>query len=238
MDVHIYIDFDYSLFEDNDSDNIIFCELATDIHDNLQYFYDDWEGDTISLKNHLFKTVRERGIMKQHIQEAYRRHFLSKHAIVFLKTMKNKASTINIISDSNTVFISEILKASTTFDCIAKIIANPAHFDENHQLNVGHFHSHDCESCPINLCKGNIMTTHLQTLGNSKIVYIGDGSNDYCPTLKLRSCDLVLARKGYSLDRRIRKKNHKMKATVVNWENWEEVLSILNNLEEFNSHKL
>lgn len=38
-----------------------------------------------------------------------------------------------------------------------------------------------------------------------KVVYVGDGGNDFCPLLRLRSQDLALVRRGKALEERVKK---------------------------------
>lgn len=51
----------------------------------------------------------------------------------------------------------------------------------------------------------------------SRIFYIGDGNNDYCPSLRLAEKDCVFPRIGYALHRRIQENTSKVKAQVVPW---------------------
>jgi Putative Phosphatase len=84
------------------------------------------------------------------------------------------------------------------------------------------------------MCKGHILDTHRsnghvqQPPGYNLVVYIGDGSNDMCPALRLKPEDLVLARRGFSLAKRIAKPDeNKPVAKVVLWDDGFDILSAI-----------
>jgi hypothetical protein len=61
-----------------------------------------------------------------------------------------------------------------------------------------------------------------------KRIYVGDGSNDYCPSTKLNSGDTVLPRKGMALSNLLLKDEFKSKisATIIEWTSADDVLRI------------
>lgn len=58
-------------------------------------------------------------------------------------------------------------------------------------------------------------------------IYLGDGSGDYCPTLKLGESDYVMPRKNYPLWKRICCEPLLVKAKVHEWSTGEELKRIL-----------
>lgn len=81
------------------------------------------------------------------------------------------------------------------------IITNPAHWSEEDKncLMVGRRipkdspKQHSCKvGCLVNMCKGDELESWLEKNGQKiddyeKIVYIGDGGNDFCPLLRMRA---------------------------------------------------
>lgn len=63
-----------------------------------------------------------------------------------------------------------------------------------------------------------------------RFIYIGDGTGDYCPTLKLEKDDFVMPRKNYPLWNRIGNDPKLVNAKVLEWSSGEELESILLNL--------
>ncbi|KAF6023393.1 hypothetical protein EB796_018310 [Bugula neritina] len=128
-----------------------------------------------------------------------------------------------IISDANYQFIDWHLRENQFDEFIAQIYSNPAKFDENGKLNLEFYHRQNwCDLCSKNLCKGSVLEKHVaqrKSSGTSysRIFYIGDGNNDYCPSLRLAEKDCVFPRIGYALHRRIQENTSKVKAQVVPW---------------------
>lgn len=120
-------------------------------------------------------------------------------------------------------------------DIFSEIITNPASFTADGLLEVTRRvlasdpKQHKCTvGCSANMCKGEELEAYLERQGGrstyDRIVYIGDGSNDFCPLLRLTKNDLALVRFDYSLARRIAKEGETagMTVPVSYWEGaWE-----------------
>lgn len=144
-------------------------------------------------------------------------------------------ATIIIISDSNSVFIDQILEVKGYKELIDQVFTNPAKWQDG-ELLIEPFHDQDtCKLSTRNLCKGQVMEEYLDTCAKngkkfSFKAYVGDGKNDFCPSLRLSESDLVFAREGYSLQKEIEKSNQddnpdeKIKAQVCVWKSGEDIL--------------
>lgn len=57
---------------------------------------------------------------------------------------------------------------------------------------------------------------------------MGDASNDFCPSTRLsrERGDLVLARRGLSLEQRIKERSELIKAEIVYWQDAQDVLEV------------
>ena len=60
-----------------------------------------------------------------------------------------------------------------------------------------------------------------------KIIYLGDGAGDFCPSLKLREGDHVMPRKNYPVWDLICKNRDNIKAEIHEWSDGEELELIL-----------
>ncbi|CAG9106525.1 unnamed protein product [Plutella xylostella] len=79
-----------------------------------------------------------------------------------------------------------------------------------------------CARCPANLCKALALHTWCKDRQYDRIVYSGDGRNDFCPATTLPASSTVFARRGYPLDDLIRASlaspTPQVKAKVVYWD--------------------
>ncbi|CAG8536029.1 16772_t:CDS:2 [Racocetra fulgida] len=109
-----------------------------------------------------------------------------------LRVIKNANGDIIILSDANTVYIEEILKAYEVNDLISNVISNPATWDEDGRLHIRRLNNipHGCENpCSENICKGHELIKFLSAHPNEydQIIYVGDSFNDFCPATKMSS---------------------------------------------------
>merc|ERR1711874_682225 len=144
-------------------------------------------------------------------------------------------ATTTIILDSNSVFIDHILEVKGLSGVVEKVFTNPAWWDGD-KLCIKPFHGQDsCQLSTRNLCKGQIVEDYLRDCTEkgtkfSYIGYVGDGKNDYCPSLRLTESDVVFPRQGYSLQKVIleeRDENEKIKAEVCYWSSGETIFKKL-----------
>ena len=67
----------------------------------------------------------------------------------------------------------------------------------------------------------------LAAEGNKRIIYLGDGVGDYCPSLKLNEVDFVMPRKNFPAWDLISKNPLLIKAEIHEWTDGEEFERIL-----------
>lgn len=144
---------------------------------------------------------------------------------------------IIIMSDSNQVFIQDWLDAHNVRKYIKQVFTNPAEYDESGLLCIQPYQIQDeCKLCPKNLCKGSIMKKYIEIneklgIEYNKIIYAGDGSNDFCPMIKLRSQDTAFPRLGYRIMSAIETNRNDadlvIKANVQPWNNACDILKIV-----------
>lgn len=154
--------------------------------------------------------------------------------------LEKQSADIIIISDSNSVFISELLDRAGLHKCIKKVFTNPAHFDEAGKLMVQPFtHQTECRLSRPNMCKGKILEDYIKSRNGegedfSVIAYAGDGVNDFCPMLRLSEENgLAFPRKGYALVKHIKKQEKndiKIKANIIHeWDTLETITNVIAN---------
>jgi len=88
------------------------------------------------------------------------------------------------------------------------------------------------------LITGHILETHIKERVDNghmykRTVYVGDGGNDFCPSLRLKETDYIFPRDNYALHKKI--ENEKLPnpiANVVPWSDATEILQVLLKLKD------
>lgn len=164
-------------------------------------------------------------------------------ALQELRASQGLSLKLIIISDANTIFIDEILNANGLGEGIFdEVYTNPARWTNTDAIYVEPYQplsvSHGCQrKCEANMCKSNILKLARQQLGlsdDARTIYVGDGSNDFCPSLDLLHSDLVLARDEHPLQKLIDKakldpeeKSEKVTTQVKIWTTQQELGEML-----------
>ncbi|ORZ26930.1 putative phosphatase-domain-containing protein [Lobosporangium transversale] len=221
-------DFDWTLI-DADSDEFVFKHLNTELHQ--EQLASAGKVQWTDLQQRLLGELFKCGVTKEDIERTLSQVPFAPEMIEALKLMKSQGSELYILSDANTVYIDTILKAHSIDNLFTKVITNPAAFDEQGRLNVVRFHGldkkpHNCPlPCQPNLCKGREIQKLIDSQTWDQVIYMGDATNDFCPSTRLQNTDIVLARRGLLLEQEIRKRPYLVKANVLYWDNAQDVLS-------------
>ncbi|KAF9192550.1 hypothetical protein BGZ51_005347 [Haplosporangium sp. Z 767] len=220
-------DFDWTLIE-ADSDHWVFENLSKEL------FQMQLEAvgkvQWTDLQHRLLGELFDRGVSRQDIERTLGQVPFTMEMIEALRLMKTESSELYILSDANTVYIETILEAYGISHLFTGVITNPAAFDERGRLNVTRFHGLDKEPhgctlpCQPNLCKGQEFQKLINAQSWDQIIYMGDSTNDFCPSTRLRSTDIVLARRNLLLEKEIKENPQLVKANVVYWDNAKDVL--------------
>ncbi|KAL1924986.1 uncharacterized protein VTP21DRAFT_4640 [Calcarisporiella thermophila] len=226
-------DFDWSLVEgDTDKQTISLSPASAakqlELSGTVQW---------TDLQHELLGEMHEQGITKVDIENALKLMVMEPDMLEALHILHTAGVEMVIISDSNTFYIDTILKHYNIAHYFSKIITNPAHFDASGRLCVRRYEdgtAHGCSICPVNLCKGKELIEYVKERGNfTRMIYLGDGLNDFCPATKLHNGTL-LCRKNHSLYRllqdgagcsmKVEDPWKLLKAQVVYWDNAAQVL--------------
>ncbi|WVN86475.1 uncharacterized protein L203_101639 [Cryptococcus depauperatus CBS 7841] len=230
----VVFDFDWS-FVDQDTDRWVFEVLSTELR-RLMYTRElavTGMQCTPDIANDTMKDLYDRGFKKEQVLEALRIlpfHPAMKRAVTSLQERSSETRFL-CLSNSNEIYISTILEKHGLTDLFADVITNPAHWSKSapDHLIIGRRipatePPHGCSvGCLANMCKGKELEDYLASHGGresyKRIVYVGDGSNDFCPVLRMRQSDLALVREGFPLSGRIKKEGEKagLKVDVKYW---------------------
>ncbi|KAK0461258.1 phosphatase phospho-type [Desarmillaria tabescens] len=234
----IVFDFDWSM-ADQDSDRWIFEVLAPDLRRKMKTLKDDIQWT--DLVSQSLREAHARGITREQIEDALRIMPFHPGMVRGIKRLKEEGNTTFLcLSNANNIFITTILEKNGLLPAFEEIITNRAEWEPSGLLNLRrridpHGPQHNCMvGCSPNMCKGEELDAFLarHAPAYDQIIYVGDGSNDFCPTLRLRSQDMVLCRSFRGLQRRIAKEGEKLglKCQVKYWGGAWEVEEIFNAL--------
>ncbi|XP_076436217.1 pyridoxal phosphate phosphatase PHOSPHO2-like isoform X2 [Babylonia areolata] len=238
----LVFDFDHTLIEDNV--DVTVRDLSPG--DMPQYVQSLEKGDKwTEYMGAVFQHLHKQGVsatdIKQHVENLALAPGM-RELFDHIGLVAGQYDTI-IISDANSVFISYVLEHNNLSGLVSHIFTNPAEYNSDGCLVIERYHTQDwCPLSTVNMCKGHILQEHIKQrlkegVSYSHVIYIGDGSNDLCPGLTLKAEDYLLARKGFSLWKKLEKMRRKpsearqkVTATVIGWDSAVEIRTLLENI--------
>ncbi|XP_028662163.1 pyridoxal phosphate phosphatase PHOSPHO2 [Erpetoichthys calabaricus] len=237
MKTLVVLDFDHTVIDDNSDTWVIKCTPEQALPYGLQNTYE--KGKWTEYMGRIFSYIGDLGIKEGAIRSVMETVPYTDGMIELLRFISENKETLDciIISDANTLFIEWILHAADMHCAIDKIFTNPAYFDDRGYLTVRCFHSHTCTQCPVNLCKRKVLQSFIERqltdgVKYQRVIYVGDGRNDFCPTNCLKQCDVVMPRKGFALDKIISEVNFKkcehLNPRVVPWTSGADIIHVIN----------
>ena len=182
----------------------------------------------------IFKFLHGIGITKDEILACMNEIPLTEGMDKLFELLSSDVYDVIIISDSNSVFIECIMKSFHYEKNVDRVFTNPAQFHETGCLTLEPYHDQDwCNLSTRNLCKGHILQEYMadqksKGVNYSIVCYVGDGSNDLCPGLKLQKKDYLFPRIGYRLNKLLQKDSDVgVQAQVVPWSTGQEIIDVL-----------
>lgn len=215
----IAFDFDETII--NADSGLAIIEMAdSEFPEDIKQLYSkdtwtDWLGA-------IFAHLHDGGVGKKDMLTALSALPFVEGMPTLLKWLFDHDFEIIVISDSNSYFIQYILEVHDLSQYVTKVFSNPAYFDDKELLKIEWFHVQDyCQLSTKNMCKGKILEDYIEKRKEENVsfcrkYYCGDGSNDFCPSLKLEEGDVTFPRIGFTLESKL-KKSDSLKATVFPW---------------------
>jgi 2,3-diketo-5-methylthio-1-phosphopentane phosphatase len=136
-----------------------------------------------------------------------------------------------IVSGANTLFIKWLLDKHDLHGLFPVYYSNNAQPDEECVVRIHQHHEHDCETCDKSQCKRIILDNHLKNCNSTyeNLFYLGDGGNDYCPSLLFKESDYLFPRHGFPLHKKLyeRKFIENLKCKVLSWNDAHAIIEVL-----------
>ncbi|POM69616.1 Pyridoxal phosphate phosphatase [Phytophthora palmivora] len=141
-------------------------------------------------------------------------------------------ATCKIVSDSTVFGVQSFVQHVGLADRVSEVVANPTHFENGGKVlrvrpyQGDHVAPHKCARCPKNLCKGAVVEQILQQHRYSRVLFVGEGDGDFCPSMKLAMDDVVFARADeVGLLPLLNENPDQIQAHIRQWEKGEDILA-------------
>uniref|UniRef100_A0A0E0JXJ9 Phosphatase n=1 Tax=Oryza punctata TaxID=4537 RepID=A0A0E0JXJ9_ORYPU len=245
--VVVVFDFDKTII-DCDSDNWVVDALgATARFDDLLRRL-PWNSAIVSLSpppplDAMMGELHEEGRTVEEVAASLRAAPLSPRVAAAVETAHALGCELRVLSDANAFFIDAVLDHHGLASYFSAVDTNPATVDADGRLRILPYHDfpgHGCPlaTCPPNMCKGKVMERIIDEIScggggggapaaRRRVVYLGDGRGDYCPSLKLTMMDYVMPRKGYPVWDLIAGDRAAVRADVREWADFEDLEAVL-----------
>ncbi|KAL5824416.1 hypothetical protein ACOSQ3_020479 [Xanthoceras sorbifolium] len=235
----VVFDFDKTII-DCDSDNWVVDELGfTQLFNQLLPTM-PWN----SLMDRMMKELHVEGKTIEDITEVLKRIPIHPRIIPAIKSAHELGCDLKIVSDANNFFIETVLKHHGVRELFSEIHTNPSFLDEEGRLRIYPHHDFTksplpCNTnlCPPNMCKAMVIekiqaSLSTTTTREKRLIYLGDGIGDFCPSLKLKDTDFLMPRKDFPVWDLICKNNNNkklvsVKAEIHEWSDGEELENVL-----------
>lgn len=229
----LIFDFDRTIIEeDSDMEIVNVCkeeEMRNDLNAKMKELNDDW----IEYMSYVYKELAKKYTIEDIKKYLDRNTHLTKHfedVFNFIRENKDIYEVI-LLSGANAFNIKYLLNKFRIEDVFDDVITNPANENTKTILTLGRYHKHECSMCDICMCKGKIIKDILATKDHFRnIIFICDGSNDFCLGKELKEHDVLFVRKDFSLYKKLYNKGYidKLKCKVNLWENGDDIVHFLN----------
>ena len=230
-------DFDKS-FTEQDSDHLVMLLASKKLFNKIKLNKEKLQ--FTDLMAYLASELFNQGVTRQQILEALPKLLIHDSIKKILEFTRSLNATVIILSDANSIYIDTILKSRNFDGFVSRVITNPAHFTREGKLIIERHtkesNPHNCPNvCALNLCKGQELMKFIEDQEFTRIFYIGDGKNDFCPSSRLNENDVTFVRTGLALESYISEKSKfdRIKAQVVYWDNADDIYKwLISNLKD------
>nr|XP_043905960.1 probable phosphatase phospho1 isoform X1 [Solea senegalensis] len=237
----IFFDFDETIVDETSDDIVVQTAPGHHLPDWLKDTYQP--GRYNEYMQRVLAYLAEQGVTESDIRSAMEKIPSTPGMLTVFQFLRNRPPQdfeVVLLSDANSFFIESWLRRAGARQLFHRIFTNPATFNRDGRLVLRPFHSHDCPRCPVNMCKQVVVRDYVarrtQERGRpyQRVLYVGDGANDFCPALALGPRDVAFPRKDFPMHRLITETHEAMpgefKAVTVPWMSGDDVVQRLRKL--------
>ena len=234
----IVFDFDQTITDKDSEFSAIEYFIPEFYKENEHDLYN--KKDWLSFNNLIYTKLKENGFNWEIIKKWYEDLKLSpkmEELFKFILEHQNNIDSV-ICTGNNIIVVDTFLKKNKLDNIIKYKICNNSELDNDNILKITYLNEkyENCKDCKPFLCKSlaidNFFEKHKRESYN-KVIFIGDGKNDFCFSKHLNEKDILFPRNGFSLYRILFNENKKnmIKAEIHPWENGTQIVNILQKLE-------
>ncbi|XP_013188466.2 pyridoxal phosphate phosphatase PHOSPHO2-like [Amyelois transitella] len=149
-----------------------------------------------------------------------------------VRTLAASGWDVLLLTDANSVFVDHWLKSHGLQEAVTQVMTNRAFWQSGRLYIEPLMRQTACSRCPRNLCKSIALAQFIaQRPQYDRVVYAGDGRNDFCPATNLPPHAIVFPRRGYPLDELVKKTlaspTPLVQAKVVPWDDFYTIMKEL-----------
>lgn len=242
----VLFDFDETIINESSDDAVVRALPSQQLPDWLKNSYR--EGHYNEHMQKVLAYMAEQGVSKDSIRSAVEEIQPTPGLLNLLNYLQSNQQDFElaVVSDANMYFIETWLERAGMRHLFREIFTNPASFDDSGRLVLLPFHSHSCSRCPDNMCKQVILREYLarRQKGSDddndqqggapfeRVFYIGDGSNDVCPSMALGPRDIAFPRREFPMHRLLQVQADNFSASIVPWVSCEDIVDCLKKVME------
>ncbi|KAG2460704.1 probable phosphatase phospho1 isoform X1 [Polypterus senegalus] len=234
----IFFDFDETIINENSDDSVVRAAPGQKLPAWLRDTYR--EGHYNEYMGRVLSYMGDQGVREEDLRTVVEKIPVSPGvpSIFSLLRAHQDLFEVVLISDANMYVIETWLQAAGLRQLFRCILTNPAGFDARGYLVLKPYHTHACQRCPANMCKQKIISEYLRQRQEERagrpfdrLFYVGDGANDFCPSVIFGPSDTVFPRHDYPMHKLIKETQQSQpgsfKATVVPWQSGEVITTYL-----------
>ena len=198
----------------------------------------DWDGLRISIANELnsLNQVSKQDIINACAKEGQ----LIQHIDKTIKFLAEDHDIV-IISGALDEFVKIFLDANGILEYVTDVLSTPATITDEGKIVIKNYPENWIGPCPVTgrkLCKENVLKDYIHRKNNQydELVYVGDGSNDFCAAQTLGIKDTICPRQGYTLEKMLKKEEECISAQITPWNDGLDLIEKLSLLARQQKH--
>ncbi len=234
----VIFDFDHTIIEGESFFEMIKLLPEWGEENTKQLF--EKKGNWFLFAEEIMNILKENKVKACLIKEHFKKVNVTKYfadLLEFLFSNKEKFD-IHIISGSYDIFVKWILEHHGFFHIIDEVHCEKAIVEDDFIKFIQPKEYIKCPECHFCVCKAKTFKNIINSTKffYERMHYIGDGINDFCPSLILDHRDFLYPRKNYKLYKKIYEENYdkKINSQIISWVDGN---CILNNFKDLFKNK-